>query len=131
MRYGLHKFISTLLLCILILGMASQGAEDSSGTVLKIGTPNVVKSASILGRPVRGASLPLPCPDIGRAMPESGPGEGLAPPTQGYYPGRANLCPGYLSTGSNPESPQGSAERSGSGLSAHLSSARGDQVYGP
>ncbi len=49
MRRGIYQFISALLLCILILGIAGQGAEDSSGTVLKIGTPNVVKSASILG----------------------------------------------------------------------------------
>ena len=61
---GLYKFTSALLLCILIFGVASQGAEDSSGKVLKIGTANVVKSASILGDSSMGVFAHLSNPTL-------------------------------------------------------------------
>ncbi len=64
MRSGLNKFISVLLLSILILGMACQGGEDSSEKVLKIGTPNVVKSASILGDSSMGVLAHLSNPTL-------------------------------------------------------------------
>jgi len=64
MRRGLYQFISALLLCILILGIAGQGAGNSSATVLKIGTPNVVKSASILGDSNMGVFAHLSNPTL-------------------------------------------------------------------
>jgi len=76
MRNGLYKFVSTLFLCILILGMAGQGVEDSSGTVLKIGTPNVVKSASILGDSNMGVFAHLSNPTLMK-MKEDGTLAGL------------------------------------------------------
>lgn len=45
MRHDIYKLTSALLLFILILGNASLGAEESKENVLKIGTPNMVKSA--------------------------------------------------------------------------------------
>lgn len=76
MRLGLHQFVSSLLLCILILGIAGQGAGDSSGTVLKIGTPNVVKSASILGDSNMGVFAHLSNPTLMK-MTENGTLAGL------------------------------------------------------
>ncbi len=64
MGHSLYKFASAFFLCILILGMAGQGAEDSSGTVLRIGTPNVVKSASILGDSNMGVFAHLSNPTL-------------------------------------------------------------------
>ena len=49
MPKALSQVALALLLAVLILGMAASGADNSSGVVLKIGTPNVVKSASLLG----------------------------------------------------------------------------------
>jgi peptide/nickel transport system substrate-binding protein len=64
MRRSLYKFTLALLLSILIFGMASQGVEDSSGKILKIGTPNVVKSASILGDSNMGVFAHLSNPTL-------------------------------------------------------------------
>ena len=64
MRHGLYQFVSTLLLCILILDITGQGAGSSSGTVLKIGTPNVVKSASFLGDSSMGVFTHLSNPTL-------------------------------------------------------------------
>ncbi len=64
MRRSLYKFTLALLLSILILCMACQGGEDSSGKVLKIGTPNVVKSASILGDSSMGVFAHLSNPTL-------------------------------------------------------------------
>jgi peptide/nickel transport system substrate-binding protein len=65
-----------LLLSILILGTACQGGEDSSGTVLRIGTPNVVKSASILGDSNMGVLAHLSNPTLMK-MAEDGKVVGL------------------------------------------------------
>ncbi len=64
MRRSLYKLTFVLLLSILILGTACQGGENSSGTVLKIGTPNVVKSASILGDSNMGVLAHLSNPTL-------------------------------------------------------------------
>jgi peptide/nickel transport system substrate-binding protein len=64
MRRSLYTFTLALLLSILIFGMASQGVEDSSGKILKIGTPNVVKSASILGDSNMGVFAHLSNPTL-------------------------------------------------------------------
>jgi peptide/nickel transport system substrate-binding protein len=48
----------------MILGITGQGVEDSSGTVLRIGTPNVVKSASILGDSNMGVFAHLSNPTL-------------------------------------------------------------------
>ena len=84
MRRGLYRFISSLLLCILILGVAGQGAEDSSGTVLKIGTPNVVKSASILGDSNMGVFAHLSNPTLMK-MTEDGELAGLTAKSSEVY----------------------------------------------
>jgi len=49
MKSRLSKLSCVLLLLSLILVAAGQGEKDSGGVVLKIGTSNVVKSASLLG----------------------------------------------------------------------------------
>jgi len=64
MRRSLLKFTLALLLFILLFGIASQGAEDSSRKVLKIGTPNVIKSASILGDSSMGVFAHLSNPTL-------------------------------------------------------------------
>ena len=64
MRHNLHKLAFVLLLSILILGTACQGGEGSSGAVLKIGTPNVVKSASIQGDTNMGVLAHLSNPTL-------------------------------------------------------------------
>lgn len=64
MRRSLYTFTLALLLSILIFGIASQGVEDSSGKILKIGTPNVVKSASILGDSNMGVFAHLSNPTL-------------------------------------------------------------------
>ncbi len=76
MRRSLYKLTFVLLLSILILGTACQGGEDSSGTVLKIGTPNVVKSASILGDSNMGVLAHLSNPTLMK-MAEDGKVVGL------------------------------------------------------
>lgn len=57
-------FASALLLSILIFCIAVQGGEDASTAVLKIGTPNVVKSASILGDSNMGVFTHLSNPTL-------------------------------------------------------------------
>ena len=76
MRRNLYKFTLTLLLSILILGIAGLGVEDSGGKVLKIGTPNVVKSASILGDSSMGVFAHLSNPTLMK-MAEDGTVTGL------------------------------------------------------
>jgi peptide/nickel transport system substrate-binding protein len=70
MRRSLYNLTFVLLLSILILGTSCQGGEDSSGTVLKIGTPNVVKSASILGDSNMGVLAHLSNPTLMKMAPE-------------------------------------------------------------
>ncbi len=76
MRRSLYKLTFVLLLSILILGTACQGGEDSSGTVLRIGTPNVVKSASIQGDTNMGVLAHLSNPTLMK-MTENGKIAGL------------------------------------------------------
>jgi len=76
MRRSLYKLTFAMLLSILILGIACQGGEESSGTVLKIGTPNVVKSASILGDSNMGILAHLSNPTLMK-MAEDGKVVGL------------------------------------------------------
>ncbi|MFZ3149846.1 MAG: ABC transporter substrate-binding protein [Methanothrix sp.] len=61
---SLYKYTVVLLLSILILGISCHGVEDSSGKVLKIGTPSVVKSASILGDSSMGVFAHLSNPTL-------------------------------------------------------------------
>jgi peptide/nickel transport system substrate-binding protein len=49
MKCDVQQLTAGLILFILFLAVAGQGAEAAGGAVLKIGTPNVVKSASPLG----------------------------------------------------------------------------------
>jgi peptide/nickel transport system substrate-binding protein len=73
MRTNLHRFASVLLLSTLILGISCQCAEQS---VLKIGSPNVVKSASILGDSNMGVFAHLSNPTLMK-MTAGGDLEGL------------------------------------------------------
>ncbi|HOV51298.1 MAG TPA: ABC transporter substrate-binding protein [Methanothrix sp.] len=75
MRSGLHYFAVSLLLVFMILGTAAQG-EESSGTVLKIGTPNIVKSPSLVGDYYLGIFAHLSNPPLMKMTPD-GKIEGL------------------------------------------------------
>ncbi len=77
MRQSLRKLVSALLLTIFMLGPACLAAEESSGAVLKIGTPNVVKSASIHGDSNMGVFSHLSNPTLMK-MAADGSIEGLA-----------------------------------------------------
>jgi len=64
MRRSLYLLASLLLLCMLMLSTASMGAEEATGEVLKIGSPNVIKSASILGDSNMGVFAHLSNPTL-------------------------------------------------------------------
>ncbi len=64
MRQKLFKHGTEILICLLVLGTLGQCADESGGTVLKIGTPNVVKSASILGDTNMGVFAHLSNPTL-------------------------------------------------------------------
>ena len=64
MKRAFHMFASALLLSILVSCIAVQGGEDAGTAVLKIGTPNVVKSASILGDSNMGVFAHLSNPTL-------------------------------------------------------------------
>jgi len=57
-------FASALFLSILVSCIVVQGGEDAGTAVLKIGTPNVVKSASILGDSNMGVFTHLSNPTL-------------------------------------------------------------------
>ena len=76
MRHNLRNLAFVLLLSILILGTPCQGGEESSGAVLKIGTPSVVKSASIQGDTNMGVLAHLSNPTLMK-MTEDGKIAGL------------------------------------------------------
>ncbi len=73
---ALSQSALALLLAVLILGTAASGADNSSGVVLKIGTPNVVKSASLLGDTNMGVFSHLSNPTLMK-MASDGSIEGL------------------------------------------------------
>lgn len=75
MRYNTYKITSVLLLCLMLItiGLAS---EESGRTVLKIGTPNAVKSASMLGDSNMGVFAHLSNPTLMK-MTADGSLEGL------------------------------------------------------
>ena len=63
MRQNTYKIAPVLLLCLMLIPF-STASEESSGMVLKIGTPNVVKSASILGDSNMGVFAHLSNPTL-------------------------------------------------------------------
>lgn len=76
MRINLRRCASALLLSILITSISCQCAEQSDESVLKIGSPNVVKSASILGDSNMGVFAHLSNPTLMK-MTANGDLEGL------------------------------------------------------
>lgn len=64
MRRTIQMFTAALLLSILMLCSGVLGGEDAGTSVLKIGTPNVVKSASILGDTNMGVLAHLSNPTL-------------------------------------------------------------------
>ena len=72
-----RELIAALVLSFIVLGSACLAAEESSGAVLKIGTPNVVKSASIHGDSNMGVFSHLSNPTLMK-MAADGSIEGLA-----------------------------------------------------
>lgn len=74
--YNLYRLASALLLFFLILGMMGQGADESGGSILRIGTPNTVKSASLLGDSNMGVFAHLSNPTLMK-MAENGSIVGL------------------------------------------------------
>ena len=75
MKQNTYKIASALLLCLMLIPF-STASEESSGMVLKIGTPNVVKSASILGDSNMGVFAHLSNPTLMK-MAADGSLEGL------------------------------------------------------
>jgi len=75
-RY-LYRVAFALILGVLMLSLAGMAAEQSGETVLKIGTPNVVKSASMLGDSSMGVFAHLSNPTLIK-MAADGTLEGLA-----------------------------------------------------
>lgn len=75
MRHNTYQVASVLLLCLMLIPI-SLASEESGGTVLKIGTPNVVKSASILGDSNMGVFAHLSNPTLMKVA-EDGSLEGL------------------------------------------------------
>lgn len=75
MKQNTYKIAPVLLLCLMPIPF-STASEESSGMVLKIGTPNVVKSASILGDSNMGVFAHLSNPTLMK-MAADGSLEGL------------------------------------------------------